>query len=265
MPSLPPFGHRAKNSSSIGTVVFCVVGGIIVLTAVLAVAANESYNDQIGGLGRKPVPHDEQSAKLTDHEIADLKEKKAGIRDFLYGSVCAVMAFVGVGGASMYLRGVRESKRGIYGWVGSQEGARSFGLVGILVPGLALYNLNLADKVDPSFFPGFVMMFGGLPLVSGIVGLHVGRHKEAIGLLAIWTAVGLAVVFCLYADTKDLGRVFSGQGQSPLTTESYVLAAVVLWLVAGTAVFAAGQLIRRYRRKRTYVHNNPHVLDSTMA
>jgi hypothetical protein len=187
------------------------------------------------------------SGKPAAAAVEDLRDRQASGRDFLYGSVCAVLALFGIGGTGAYLHSLRQRTPE---WTGNGRAASLFALVGAVAPGFVGIHAGLVARPDPGTVVGFVVALAGLIPVFGIVGYHVGRRKEATGLLAIWAGFEAAVAVCVYAETEDLGRVFSGYGTSRLTAQDYAVAVLVMWLAAGAAVAAAGQLIVRYRRKK---------------
>ena len=108
-------------------------------------------------------------------------------RDFLFGSICAVLGFVGVGGSIAYLKSVRLKHRTYANWEGSQSGAWAFALIGSIAPGLVGFHTTMMDKPEPGVVTGFCAALVGLAVVSGVVGYHVGHRKQATGLLAVWT------------------------------------------------------------------------------
>jgi len=262
VPSKPP---------STGVVVFCLAGGIIVVCAALALSEHDDVNAKIAEIGRErelraqvasrrlsnPDLDPETRWRYTrlangrdgDDRIDELRMKQAEGRDFLFGSVCAALAFFGVGAAAVYLRSVRQRVGSYYGWVGSRSAAVGYAVVAAPAPGLIAVHTSLADKIGSGAVTGFCVALAGLPLVAGVVGYQIGRRNQATGLLAVWTGFNVAVATCVFAGTDRLSGIFSGQGHSTLTATEYAAAVFVSWIAAGGAVFTAGQVLRTGRRR----------------
>src|SRR5262249_25699222 len=135
--------------------------------------------------------------------IEDERAKQLEGRDFLFGSICAVLGFVGVVGTAAYLKHVRQVNGQYAGWTGSRSGATTFALVGAVAPGLVGFHASLLDKPEAGVITGYCVALAGLPVVSGVVGCHVGRRPQATGLLAVWTGFELAVAASVFAGTRS--------------------------------------------------------------
>jgi hypothetical protein len=209
--------------------------------ALVAYLANEETNVRVAELNR--------AGETGSGRIEELRAEQTEGRDFLFGSICAVLGFVGIGGAAVYLKSVRQ-KSGLYvGWTGSRSGALTFALFGAIAPGLVGFHASLLDKPDPGVVTGFCAALAGMAVVSGVVGYHVGRRPQATGLLAVWTGFDLAVAGSVFAGTRSGAGLLSGQAGTTLTPTEYAAVILFLWVAAGVAVLVTGAVIRRPRRR----------------
>jgi hypothetical protein len=270
----PAVPHRPVPSKppSAGVVVFCLAGGIAAACAAVAVSENDDLDAKVAAIGRERELNAQFASRQLnnpdldpetrwryariakgrdgDDRIDELRAKQAEGRDYLFGSVCAALAFIGVGAATVYLRSIRQRAGRYYNWVGSRSAAVGYAVIATPAPGLMTFHTSLADKIAPGVGTGLCVALAGLPFVAGVVGYQIGRRKQATGLLAVWTGFNAAVAACVFAGTDRLSGIFSGQGHSTLSATEYAAAVFVLWVVAGGAVFTAGQVLRTVRRRR---------------
>ena len=115
-PPVPVPPPRPSASAVVLVVVFLIAFGC----ALVAYSANEETNVRVAELTR--------AGETGSGRIEELRAEQTEGRDFLFGSICAVLGFVGIGGAAVYLKSVRQ-KSGLYvGWTGSRSGALTFAM-----------------------------------------------------------------------------------------------------------------------------------------
>jgi hypothetical protein len=250
-----------------------LAGGIVAICAAVALSDDAAINAKVAEIGREqeirtqyasrqlqnPELDPEDRWRYTriakgmggDDRIDELQKKRAEGREFLFGSVCAALALFGTGAAAVYLRAIRQRAGSYYGWVGNRSAAIAYAVIATPAAGLIAFHTSLAVSAGSGVMTGCRVALAGLPLVAGVVGYQIGRRKQATGLLAVWTGVNVAVAACVFAGTDRAGRLFSGEGRSTLSATEYAVAVFLLWVAAGIAVFAAGQVLRAGRRRRT--------------